>query len=139
MQNSRLAATALAIAAAMAAFTTGVPEGSPTVHEVRMVAEGTTARFEPAQLTIRAGDRVRFVTVSGAPHNVAFDPARVPAAARGPLAAGMPEQIQPLAGPLLMEADGSYTISFAGVPAGRYEFFCMPHVGMGMTGAITVR
>lgn len=104
-----------------------------------MVAEGTTARFEPAQLTIRAGDRVRFVTVSGAPHNVAFDPARIPAAARGPLSAGMPEQIQPLAGPLLMEADGSYTISFAGVPAGRYEFFCMPHVGMGMTGAITVR
>jgi plastocyanin len=138
MHNSRLAAAALALAAATAAVTTG-SEASPTVHEVRMVMEGNAARFEPAQLTIRAGDRVRFVTVSGAPHNVAFDPARVPAAARGPLAAGMPEQIQPLAGPLLMESDGSYTISFAGVPAGRYEFYCMPHVGMGMTGAITVR
>ena len=38
-----------------------------------MVMEGTSARFEPANLTIRSGDRIRFTTVSGGPHNVAFD------------------------------------------------------------------
>lgn len=111
----------------------------PAVHEVRMVMEGAAARFEPAALAIRPGDRVRFVTVSGAPHNVAFDAAKVAAAARASLSAGMPNQMQPLAGPFVMEAGASYTVDFAGVPAGRYEYSCMPHAAMGMTGVITVR
>lgn len=131
------------LAAAAASSTLDATAGSapppPAVHEVRMVMEGTAARFEPARLTIRPGDRVRFVTVSGAPHNVAFDAARIPAAARRPLSAGMPGQIQPLAGPLVLETGGSYTVSFAGVPAGEYPFSCMPHAAMGMTGVVTVR
>lgn len=129
---------ALAAGGTLAATARSAPP-PPAVHEVRMVMEGTAARFEPARLTIRPGDRVRFVTVSGAPHNVAFDPARLPAAARAPLSAGMPDQMQPLAGPLVLEAGGSYTMSFAGVPAGDYAFYCMPHVTMGMTGVVTVR
>ncbi|HSU14294.1 plastocyanin/azurin family copper-binding protein [Longimicrobium sp.] len=111
----------------------------PVTHEVRMVMEGTTARFEPASLTIHAGDRVRFTNASGGPHNVSFDPARIPADAQRALAASMADQIQPLWGPLMTESGGSYTISFAGVKPGRYEFFCMPHMAMGMKGAITVQ
>ena len=34
---------------------------------------------------------------------------------------------------------GPHNVSFARVPAGRYEFFCMPHMAMGMRGAITVQ
>ena len=30
-------------------------------------------------------------------------------------------------------------MSFAGVPAGRYEYYCMPHMGMNMKGVITVQ
>jgi plastocyanin len=77
--------------------------------------------------------------VSGAPHNVSFDPEKLPADVRRTLAAAMANTIQPLAGPLLLNAGDSYTISFAGVRPGRYEFFCMPHVGMAMKGTVVVR
>jgi plastocyanin len=104
-----------------------------------MVMEGTTARFEPATVTARPGDRVRFVVVAGAPHNVSFDPEKLPADARRALAAAMPSQMQPLWGPLLLNAGDSYTLSLAGVKPGRYEFFCMPHQAMGMKGTLVVR
>ena len=38
--------------------------------------------FEPANLTIKSGDAVKFVAVSGFPHNVSFDGAAL-AAKRG--------------------------------------------------------
>ena len=107
-------------------------------HEVRMVFEGGSARFEPATLTIRAGDVVRFVNAAGGPHNVSFDPASVPDGAERVLSAAMPGQIQPLVGPLVTEPNGVYTISFAGMAPGRYEFYCLPHRAMGMTGTIVV-
>jgi plastocyanin len=111
----------------------------PTQHEVRMVLAGTTYRFEPASLTIRSGDRVRFTTASGGPHNVAFDPAKIPDAAEARIAAGMPQQMSPLSGPFVLNAGDSYTVSFAGVPAGSYEFYCMPHMGVNMKGVVTVQ
>ena len=111
----------------------------PATHVVRMVMQGDAPRFEPATVTIRPGDRVRFVVASGAPHNVSFDPARLPADARRALAAAMPDQIQPLSGKLLLSAGDSYTVTFAGMKPGRYEFYCMPHVGMQMKGTLVVR
>lgn len=136
---------ALAAAAALAApLAARVPaaraaDAPPATHTVRMVMEGTSARFEPAALVIRAGDRVRFVNVSGGPHNVSFDPAQVPDDVERVLAAAMPDQIQPLWGALVTEPGAVYTVSFAGVKPGRYEFFCMPHVAMGMKGTLTVQ
>jgi plastocyanin len=111
----------------------------PAQHEVRMIMEGTAARFEPANLTIRAGDRIRFTTTSGGPHNVAFDPAKIADAAEPRIAAGMPNPMAPLSGPFVINAGDSYTVTFAGVPAGRYEYFCLPHMGMNMKGVITVQ
>ena len=134
-----LAAAIAAPSAALALRAQADAPQPPATHEVRMVLEGTNARFEPANLTIRTGDRIRFTTVSGGPHNVAFDPAKVPDAAEARLSAGMPGQIQPLSGALVINAGDSYTVSFAGVPAGRYEYFCMPHMGMNMKGVITVQ
>lgn len=142
MKKTLITLLAMAIAAPAAALALRAqaePAAPPTTHEVRMVLEGTSARFEPANLTIRSGDRIRFTTVSGGPHNVAFDPARVPDAAEARLSAGMPGQIQPLSGALVINAGDSYTVNFAGVPAGRYEYYCMPHVGMNMKGVITVQ
>jgi len=122
------------------------PAAPPRVHEVRMLVEGPTSKFEPATVTINAGDQVRFVNVSGGPHNVSFDPATIPADMHRVLDAAMPDQIQPLWGPLLVEAGGSYTISFAGVKPGRYPIFCVPHMydrnggqAAGMKGTIIVR
>ena len=138
MMTMAIAAGALSVAAFGAR--TGLEAAPPpATHEVRMVMEGTHARFVPENLTIRAGDRVRFVNVSGGPHNVSLDPAKVPDDAEKALVAAMPGQIQPLWGALVTEPNGVYTISFAGVKPGTYEIFCMPHMTMGMKGTITVQ
>lgn len=113
--------------------------GNPTTHEVKMVQVGEAYRFQPASLTVRPGDRVRFVNVSGGPHNVAFDAGKIPDAAEKQLAANRPDPIAPLSGALLTKPGESYTVSFAGVPPGAYPFSCMPHLAMGMKGVVTVR
>ncbi|MBY0490305.1 MAG: cupredoxin domain-containing protein [Gemmatimonadaceae bacterium] len=110
-----------------------------TTHEIKMIGDGTGYKFEPAELTIKAGDGVKFVMVTGGPHNVAFDPAAVPAAAKAQLSANMPEQSGELSGKMLLNANETYTISFAGIPAGTYDFHCTPHLAMNMKGKITVQ
>lgn len=111
-----------------------------TVHEVKMAQVSETAyRFQPADVTVKLGDRIRFVNVSGGPHNVAFDAERIPDGVEGALADNMPNAMAALAGPLLTDPGATYTISFRSVKPGRYPYFCMPHVAMGMTGTITVQ
>lgn len=110
----------------------------PLVHEVRMISEGKNFSFSPAALTVKAGEEVRFINVSGGPHNVAFDPAKVAEPAAAKLAAAMKNQIAPLAGPIMTAENETYVVSFTGVPAGKYEFFCMPHSALAMKGVITV-
>lgn len=111
----------------------------PATHTVRMMQHGEHFVFEPTNLTIKAGDIVRFVNVSGGAHNVSFDPAKVPDDVERVLAAAMPNQMQPLWGELVTAPNAAYTVSFAGVKPGRYEFFCMPHMAVGMKGTVTVQ
>src|SRR6478752_542054 len=47
--------------------------------EVKMVGDDKGYRFEPADIKIKAGDAIKFIMVSGGPHNIAFDPATIPA------------------------------------------------------------
>lgn len=110
-----------------------------TTHEVKMVGDAAGYRFEPADITVKAGDGIKFIMVSGGPHNVAFDPATLPAAAKAPLMANMPEQMGELSGKMLIMPDESYTISFANVPPGTYDFHCTPHLAMNMKGKVTVQ
>jgi plastocyanin len=107
--------------------------------EVKMLGDEKGYRFEPADITVKAGDGIKFVMVSGGPHNAAFDPANVPADVKGQLSANMPNQMAELAGPLLVNANEAYTISFANVKPGKYEYHCTPHIAMGMKGTITVQ
>jgi len=110
-----------------------------TTHEVKMIGDGAGYRFEPANITVATGDGIKFIMVSGGPHNIAFDPAVVPAAAKAALMANMPEQSGELSSKMMLNADESYTISFAGVPAGEYAYNCTPHLAMNMKGVITVK
>jgi plastocyanin len=136
-------------AAAPAAEAAAAPAAAPaagamapitgTTHEVKMIGDGAGYRFEPADLTIKAGDGVKFVLVSGGPHNVAFDAATLSPEAKAQLTANMPEQAGELSGKMMLNADESYTISFAGVAAGEYNYFCTPHLAMNMKGKITVQ
>ena len=121
---------------------TGTAAAAPITgkwHEVKMVGDGTNYKFEPADITIKAGDGIRWTMVSGAPHNVAFDPAEINAAAKPQLMANMPNQMSELSGPFLQGANETYEISFANVPAGKYNYFCTPHLAMNMRGTITVQ
>jgi len=139
--------TAAAVASDTAAAAPAAPgasataAGTPitgTIHEVKMVGDENGYRYEPADFTIKQGDGVKFVMVSGGPHNVGFDAAELPAGAADVLTANMPNQQSPLQGPFMMNADESYTISFAGLPKGKYPYHCLPHLAMNMKGVITI-
>jgi plastocyanin len=123
----------------------GTPQGGTgaaitgTTHEVRMLLDGQTYKFDPADLTIKQGDGVKWIMVSGPPHNVAFDPAKIPDDVEQVLSANMKNQQAPLSSPFLTQPNEAYTISFAGVKPGTYDYVCTPHVMMGMTGKITVQ
>jgi len=108
--------------------------------EVKMLqdAEGHY-RYDPADVTIKPGDGVKFVMVSGGTHNVAFDPAQIPASAKAQLSANMQQQVSELSSPMMMNPNETYTISFGKMPPGKYEYHCTPHLSFGMKGSITVQ
>ena len=108
-------------------------------HDVSMTLEGSTYKFDPAELSIKAGDVVTFHNKSGGPHNVSFWADSIPAGAADKLKASMPDQMAPLEGPLLTEQDGTYKVSFAGAPTGEDKFYCLPHLALGMKGKISVQ
>lgn len=110
-------------------------------HQVRMLmTESGQYVYEPAELTIRAGDRVRWVNASGGPHNVAFYPDRIPGGALEVLNAAMADRLggQDLVGKLLMDDGATYDIVFAGAPEGTYEYVCTPHEMVGMKAKVIV-
>ncbi len=110
-----------------------------TIHDVKMVGDAKGYRFEPAAITIKEGDGIRYINISGGPHDVAFDPAQIPAAVKPQLSANMPDQMGELAGKLLVTPNENYTISFAKIPPGTYDFHCTPHLALGMKGVITIQ
>lgn len=84
--------------------------------------------FEPADLTVRPGDVIRFTQKGIQPHNVEFR--RVP---RGVDLGGT------RMGPFLVKKDDVYELRIdARFKPGIYEFVCTPHELMGMKGRFTV-
>jgi plastocyanin len=130
---------------ASASTTSSSSGGSPApitgqTVEIKMLQDAQgNYHFEPADVTIKPGDGVKFIMVSGGPHNVAFDPAQIPPAAKAQLSANMQQQVSELSSPMMMNPNETYTISFGNMPAGKYEFHCTPHLAMGMKGTITVQ
>jgi plastocyanin len=122
--------------------TPGTGTGAPitgTTHEIRMVGDAQGYRFEPNAITVKAGDGIKFINISGGPHNVAADPAKIPDDVEAQLSANMPNQMSPLNGPLLMNTNEAYTVSFGGIKPGEYELHCTPHLAMGMIMKVTVQ
>jgi plastocyanin len=109
-----------------------------TTHEVRMVLDGTTYKYEPANITVKPGDGIKFISVSGFPHNVAFDPATIPADQKDQLWANMPNSVDGQ-GPILTDPNAEWTLSLGNIKPGTYPFFCTPHLAMNMKGEITVQ
>src|SRR3954469_250701 len=111
---------------------------SRSVHVVKMIGDAKGFRFAPARVTIKSGDAVKFVLISGAPHNVAFDAESIPAEAKEQLAANM-DDTGSLAGDLKTSPGDTFTVSFRNVKPGKYPYYCVPHRAVGMTGVIIVR
>src|SRR5213080_4240045 len=94
--------------------------------EGKMRGNGTCqAAFAPGKLTIKPGTIVRFINVSGGPHNVAFYPDSVPKGGVDVLKKGMPNPMGDLTGPFLTQPNEKYDVSFAGAAAGVYKGYCM--------------
>ncbi|HEV8265906.1 MAG TPA: plastocyanin/azurin family copper-binding protein [Gemmatimonadales bacterium] len=118
----------------------GTPAPAGPVVEVKMTGNGSTvAAFEPRTLTIAPGTTVRFINVSGGPHNVAFWGDSIPAGAAAVLTAAMANTIDNMSGPFLTQANEAYDVSFANAPTGMYKGYCVPHLALGMKIAITVQ
>jgi plastocyanin len=109
-----------------------------TTHEVKMIGDDKGYRFDPASITIKAGDGIKYINVSGGPHNVAFDAATLPADVKDQLAANMPNTPTELSSPMLIQPNEAYTISFGNIKPGTYVAHCTPHLAMNMKQTITV-
>lgn len=108
-------------------------------HEVKMIGDASGYKFIPADIVIKAGDAIKWINVSGGPHNVAFHD-MTNAAAIAQIDANMSgAKMGALSGPLLLQPNETYSISFANVPAGKYDYNCTPHLAMNMKGTITVQ
>ena len=130
-------------AAAPAADTTAstgaaMPITGKTI-EVKMLLDAKGYRFEPANVTAKVGDGIKFIMESGGPHNMAFDVAMVPADAKAQLDANFgTDRMGELSSGLKMNPGESFTLSLGGVVAGKYEFNCTPHLAMNLKGTLTV-
>lgn len=103
--------------------------GQGQVHEVRAVTtqNGASGVFEPANITVRKGDTIRWITDGAAAHNVSFPPAENAGAAN-----------LPGPGPYLTTAGQTYDIQ-VNMDPGTYNYQCDPHAVTGMKGTITVQ
>jgi plastocyanin len=107
---------------------------------VNMVGDAKGYRFEPANITVKQGGGIKFVVVSGGPHNVAFDPATIPGDVKAQLDANMgSDKMSELSSNMKMNPGESVTLSLAKIKPGQYPFHCTPHLALGMKGVITVQ
>ncbi len=133
-----MAAPAAPAAAAPAAGA-AAPITGKTV-EVKMIGDDKGYRFEPANITIASGDGIKFLVVSGGPHNVAFDGTKLSAEAKAQLDASLgADKMAELSSAMKMNAGDVITVSFGGMKPGEYPYNCTPHLAMGMKGVITVK
>ncbi len=122
---------------AAGAVATAAPTGA--THEVKMIGDATGYKFDPANITIKSGDQIKWVMVSGGPHNVAFQNVTDPAVSAQLDANMSGQKMGPLSGPMVMQPNETYTVSFAKIPAGKYDYICTPHAAMNMKGTVTVQ
>lgn len=120
--------TVVAVAAVLAA---GCANATPVrIHDVQVLDDGGTMRFEPANIDASQGDVVRFTYAGTMPHNVEFVRNAVPAGV---------ELGEQWTSPYMMKAGDTYEVTVDGsFVNGEYRFVCTPHVSMGMQGTLTV-
>lgn len=95
---------------------------------VKLGADTGALVFDPASVTIKAGDSVTFRNNAGFPHNIVFDEDAVPSGVNA----------DALSHEDYLNAPGE-TYSVKLTAPGEYGYYCEPHQGAGMQGKITVQ
>ena len=96
--------------------------------DVKLGSDNGSLVFEPASVTIKAGDSVTFKNNAGFPHNIVFDEDAVPEGVKA----------DAISHEDYLNAPGeTYTVKLT--TPGEYGFYCEPHQGAGMQGKITVQ
>lgn len=131
-ESGAAAAPATPISAASAAPITG------TIIEVKMIGDAKGYRFEPQHLVAKVGDGVKFVVMSGGPHEIAFDLDQVPAETKLQLLANMPNGSNGRS-PLLSVPRETWTLSLGALKPGKYPFVSTPRLPQGMKGLLEVQ
>jgi len=128
--DTTTAAAAPAVPPAAPAAAPATAPATGNVAEVHMVTtpDGASGHFEPANVTVKKGDTVRFITDGKTVHNVSFPPADNAGKT------GLPPQ----PGPYLTTPNANYDV-VASMDPGTYNFQCDPHAPMGMKGTLTVQ
>jgi len=116
----------------ISSFVMSVSPASADSYTVKMGTDQGLLKFDPANITIKPGDTVKFVNNKLAPHNAVFDDKGVPTGDKA-LATKLTHT------KLLYSPGESYEATFpADTPPGTYTYYCQPHRGAGMVGKITV-
>lgn len=105
---------------------------APASAETYTVKMGTPKGlvFDPAIVTVKPGDTVKWEVGQLPPHNVVFDATKVP---------GGKDVADKLSHKGLEGAGKSFEVTIPGDAApGEYSYFCLPHRGAGMVGKIVV-
>ncbi|MDJ0796329.1 MAG: plastocyanin [Calothrix sp. MO_167.B12] len=118
--------TAVLVISSFAVFT---PSAAAAEYTIKMGTDKGMLAFEPAKLTVKVGDKVKFVNNRVPPHNVVFDKSKI---ANKAIAAKATHK------QLMMSPGQEFEVSFADAEPGEYPFYCEPHRGAGMAGKIIV-
>lgn len=111
-------------------FLSAAPASADTVEVVMGGKKGLV--FEPAAVTVKPGDTIKFKVGQLPPHNVVFDAAKIPG--------GDAELAASLSHKALSGTGKDFEVQIpANAPAGEYTYFCTPHRGAGMVGKVVVQ
>ena len=125
------------IAAAAPSTPASTPAASPAASPATAVTVKMTSklRFDPPQVTIKAGEAVTWVNDSPLPHTATGDPHQNPVNKSHPEYVQLPQDATAWGSKLLSQGE-RYTHTFK-LP-GEYKYICIPHVLSGMRGVILV-
>lgn len=113
-------------------FIFSVAPAAAETYTVKMGSDNGQLLFDPASITVKAGDTVKWEMNKLGPHNAVFEAAGIPGG-NAALATKLSKS------KLMFNAGESYETTIpADAPAGTYSYFCQPHRGAGMVGKIVV-
>jgi len=128
----RLGLAVLTMFLVVSSFATFAPSAAAETYTVKLGSDKGMLAFEPAKLSVKAGDTIKWVNNKVPPHNVVFDTAQNPGKS-----ADLAKELSHKQ--LVMSPGQEFTTTIpADAPAGEYTFYCEPHRGAGMVGKVIV-